>query len=173
MVVIRGGKPVRVGGGGEPTREREADGRAEPAEEYADLDAAKKLKALRKKLRHLLELKRARQKGLELDAAQQERLRKEPALRAEVERFAALVGSESQQGEGEDEDEGEDDENDEEEEEEEGGGSDEAPDARARASPRGSLAERRAFKKQRQKDRVKARRRAAEEGKVKAKKQRV
>jgi len=91
MAVIRDGKAVWLGGGAP------AAPRAEEREHAADDDGPttdgpsvdKKLRALRKKLRRVAELKERRRRGEELDAAQQALVRCEGELQQELGRFEA------------------------------------------------------------------------------------
>ena len=93
MAVIRDGKAVWAGGADSTDKD------AAPVEEPAEIDAAdqrfssaeKKLRALKKKLRRVQEIKDRRRRGEELDGAQQALLRTLPQLTAEVARFEAEV----------------------------------------------------------------------------------
>ena len=79
MVVVRDGQATRLAGGRvAPLLENEKKRKRERAEEEDDerederfTPAQKKLRALQKKLRHVLELKRACRRGVELDVQQQ------------------------------------------------------------------------------------------------------
>lgn len=88
MVVIRDGKAVWAGGD-EPAGQ---DPAPVPESDVADdrfTSAEKKLRALKKKFRRVLELKQRRRGGEELDGAQLKILRTEASLRAEIDRFEA------------------------------------------------------------------------------------
>ena len=89
MAVIRDGQAVWAGGEG-PAKTTQARAHVEDDDEHGDdrfSSAQKKLRALKKKIRHVLELKKRRQRGEELNSAQQMLLRTEQALKNEAAGF--------------------------------------------------------------------------------------
>ena len=93
MAVIRDGKAVWMDANGSLHADAPGARAAARDEESQENDgkrfssAEKKLRALRKKLRRVQELRARRRRGVELDGAQQELLRGEAALREAIERF--------------------------------------------------------------------------------------
>ena len=98
MAVIRNGKAV-WSGSSETAEPEPQDGAADEPEETREerfTRAEKKLRALRKKLRHLHDVKDRRRRGEELEGAQLALLRGEAALLKDIKRFEAEVaGGES------------------------------------------------------------------------------
>jgi len=92
MAVIRDGTAMWLGAEG-PAAPTSAPKHEEALDASDELPTAhKKLRALRKKLRHVAELRERRRRGEELDGAQQALLRGEAALREEVARFETAAG---------------------------------------------------------------------------------
>ena len=91
MAVIRDGKPVWLGGGGNVSRPTEPVDAALDDDEDFDEErmngAQKKLRALKKKFRRLQELKARRRRGEELDGSQKALLRDEAQLVQKIARF--------------------------------------------------------------------------------------
>ena len=89
LAVIRDGQAVWAGSEG-PARATQAPAHVEDDDDQRDerfSSAQKKLRALKKKIRHVLDLKKRRQRGEELNSAQQMLLRTEQALRIEAASF--------------------------------------------------------------------------------------
>ena len=106
IAVIRGGKAVWARADGNIGRADAAVDVTGMGEERDDDDSAvKKLRALRKKLRRVQELRQRRGRGEELNGHQMELLRKEPDLRREIDAFAGEV--ERAQDSGDDDEDGE------------------------------------------------------------------
>lgn len=117
MVVIRGGQAVRTGGGqpAKPPPNDEDEDEDDGPQRFSS--AEKKLRALKKKLRQLQDLKQRRRSGEEMDAQQAKKLRTEQTILSEIAKFEKQLGAEPEEHEeeaSEEEDEAEDEDEDEE-----------------------------------------------------------
>ena len=90
MVVIRNGQAVRMGSAVQAAVQAALDGDSDDDDERSTIQ--KKLRALRKKLRQLHDIKQRRRKGEELDAQQKAKLRTEAQLEQDIARFEEELG---------------------------------------------------------------------------------
>lgn len=90
MVVIRNGQAVRMGSAVQATVQAALDGDSDDDDERSTIQ--KKLRALRKKLRQVHDIKQRRRKGEELDAQQKAKLRTEAQLEQDIARFEEELG---------------------------------------------------------------------------------
>jgi hypothetical protein len=93
MVVIRNGQAVRMGSAVNPVQaavQAALDGDSDDDDERSTIQ--KKLRALRKKLRQVHDIKQRRRKGEELDAQQKAKLRTEAQLEQDIARFEEELG---------------------------------------------------------------------------------
>ena len=108
MVVIRNGQAVRMGSAVNPVQaavQAALDGDSDDEDERSTIQ--KKLRALRKKLRQLHDIKQRRRKGEELDAQQKAKLRTEAQLEQDIARFEKELGEIDGAQDGDSEDGGE------------------------------------------------------------------
>ena len=90
MVVIRNGQAVRMGSAVQAAVQAALDGDSDDDDERSTIQ--KKLRALRKKLRQVHDIKQRRRKGEELDAQQKAKLRTEAQLEQDIARFEEELG---------------------------------------------------------------------------------
>lgn len=90
MVVIRNGQAVRMGSAVQAAVQAALDGDSDDDDERSTIQ--KKLRALRKKLRQVHDIKQRRRKGEELDAQQKAKLRTETQLERDIARFEEDLG---------------------------------------------------------------------------------
>ena len=105
MVVIRNGQAVRMGSAVQAAVQAALDGDSDDDDERSTIQ--KKLRALRKKLRQLHDIKQRRRKGEELDAQQKAKLRTEAQLEQDIARFEKELGEIDGAQDGDSEDGGE------------------------------------------------------------------